>query len=71
VLGFFESIGLPELLIILAVLVMVFGAKRLPDIARSLGRSSKEFKKGMKDGAEDGERDASAPPATAAPAKAE
>jgi sec-independent protein translocase protein TatA len=52
-LGIFESIGLPELLIILAVLLLLFGAKRLPEMARSLGRSSKEFKKGMKDGADD------------------
>jgi sec-independent protein translocase protein TatA len=61
-LGIFESIGLPELLIILAVLLLLFGAKRLPEMARSLGRSSKEFKKGMKEGggAEDEEEKKSA-----------
>jgi len=50
-LGFFENIGLPELIVILAVLLLVFGASRLPEIARSLGKSGREFKKGMKEGA--------------------
>jgi sec-independent protein translocase protein TatA len=45
------SIGWPELLLILAVLLLLFGARKLPDMARSLGRSTKEFKAGMKDGA--------------------
>ena len=52
-LGFFENIGLPELIVILVVLLLVFGASRLPEIARSIGRSGKEFKKGMKEGAEE------------------
>lgn len=45
------SVGWPELVIVLAVLLLLFGAKRLPEIARSIGKSSKEFKKGMKEGA--------------------
>jgi sec-independent protein translocase protein TatA len=44
------TIGWPELLLILAVLLLLFGARKLPDMARSLGRSTKEFKAGMKDG---------------------
>ncbi len=44
------SIGWPELVIILVVLLLLFGAKRLPEIARSVGKSSKEFKKGMNEG---------------------
>ena len=41
------SFGVPELLIVLAIVVLLFGARKLPDLARSLGRSTREFKKGM------------------------
>jgi len=51
-LGLFESLGAPEILIILAVFLLLFGAKKLPELARSLGKSSTEFKKGLKEGAE-------------------
>jgi len=37
-------LGLPELLIILAVLLLIFGARRLPEIGGSLGRSMRMFK---------------------------
>lgn len=47
------SIGWPELVIVLVVLLLLFGAKRLPEIAKSIGKSSKEFKKGLKEGATD------------------
>jgi sec-independent protein translocase protein TatA len=36
---------------IVALIVFLFGAKKLPDLARSLGKSSNEFKKGMSEGA--------------------
>jgi sec-independent protein translocase protein TatA len=45
------SVGWPELLLILAALLLLFGARKLPEIARSLGKSTKEFKAGMKEGA--------------------
>lgn len=48
------SIG-PEWLVVLAIIVLLFGAKKLPDLARSLGRSSSEFKRGMKEGAAEDE----------------
>jgi sec-independent protein translocase protein TatA len=44
------NLGLPELLIVLVIVLLLFGAKKLPDLARSLGRSTKEFKQGMKEG---------------------
>lgn len=39
-----------ELLIILLIVLLVFGARKLPDLARSLGASAKEFRKGIEDG---------------------
>jgi sec-independent protein translocase protein TatA len=45
----------PELLIILAVVLLLFGARKLPDLARSLGASAKEFRKGIEQGGEEGE----------------
>jgi sec-independent protein translocase protein TatA len=45
------TLGWPELLLILAVLLLLFGARKLPEMARSLGKSTKEFKAGMKEGA--------------------
>ena len=38
------GISLPELLILLVVLLLVFGAKRLPEMGRSLGKGMREFK---------------------------
>jgi sec-independent protein translocase protein TatA len=38
------GISLPELIILLVVLLLVFGAKRLPEMGRSLGRGMREFK---------------------------
>ncbi len=41
------GLGIPELVIILVVLMLLFGAKKLPELARSLGSSVKEVRKGM------------------------
>ena len=41
------GLGYQELLLILVIVVILFGAQRLPDLARSLGSSVKEFKKGV------------------------
>jgi TatA/E family protein of Tat protein translocase len=48
-------IGTQDLLIGLALILFFFGAKRLPEIARSLGKSMQEFKKGVSGEAEEGE----------------
>lgn len=49
----FSQIGAPEILVILVVVLLLFGAARLPTLARSLGASAKEFRKGMEEGAGD------------------
>ncbi len=41
------SFGPTELLIVLAIVFLLFGATRLPKLAKSLGEASKEFKKGV------------------------
>lgn len=43
------SLGPTELLVVLAIILLLFGAKKLPDLARSLGKSTREFKHGMHD----------------------
>jgi sec-independent protein translocase protein TatA len=45
----FENIGFGELLIILVVVLVFFGAKRIPELAKGLGKGISEFKKGLKD----------------------
>ena len=47
----------PEWIVVAVVLVLIFGAKKLPELARSVGRSSSEFKKGMSEGAADSDAD--------------
>ena len=57
--------GGPELLIVAAVVLLLFGAKKLPDLARSLGRSSSEFKKGMHEGGVDEDEEETTTPSKA------
>ena len=40
------NIGVPELLLILLVVILLFGGTQLPKLARSIGQAQKEFKKG-------------------------
>ncbi|MFL6120895.1 Sec-independent protein translocase subunit TatA [Actinophytocola sp.] len=50
------NLGVPELLIIAGVIVLLFGARKLPEMARSLGKSAKAFKeetKGLRDNDKD------------------
>ena len=45
-------IGIPELLIILAIIILIFGANRLPEIGRGIGKGIRNFKDANKEGAE-------------------
>ncbi len=54
------GLGLPELLVILVIVIVLFGASRIPGIAKSLGSSAKEFRKGLDEGEDEDEDDASA-----------
>ena len=47
------NLGYGELFVILVVALLVFGAKRIPEIAKSFGRAINSFKSGMKAGLED------------------
>jgi TatA/E family protein of Tat protein translocase len=51
------GLGGPELIVILIVIAVLFGAKRLPDSARSLGRSLRIFKSEMKEMKDDDKKD--------------
>lgn len=44
------GIGTGELILILAILLLIFGATKLPKLARSIGQSAGELKKGFDDG---------------------
>jgi sec-independent protein translocase protein TatA len=44
-----RSIGLPELLVILVVAVLLFGGKKIPELAKGLGEGIRNFKGALKD----------------------
>lgn len=52
-----RNIGWPEIILILVVVVLLFGATKLPELARSIGASAKEFRKGLDEGADSDESD--------------
>ncbi len=43
-------IGIPELLIILTIIILIFGANRLPEIGRGIGKGIRNFKDATKEG---------------------
>jgi sec-independent protein translocase protein TatA len=48
-LGFFQNIGGGSFILIILVILLLFGAKRIPELARGLGRGIREFKDATKD----------------------
>lgn len=49
----FGNIGFPELLIILAIVVLLFGAKKIPEVAAGLGKGIRSFRKALKEDSDD------------------
>ena len=62
----FGNLGFTEIAILVLILVLFFGAKRIPEIGASIGKGIKEFKRGLKDETKDQDEgsDASLPPAS-------
>ena len=54
----FGNLHLGEIIIILVLILLLFGAKRLPELARNLGQGMREFRKSMSDTAEPPKSDA-------------
>ena len=55
ILSVVPTLGAPELLIILVLVLLVFGGAKLPKLARSLGQAQKEFKDGLSESASEGD----------------
>ncbi|MHC5038948.1 MAG: twin-arginine translocase TatA/TatE family subunit [Planctomycetota bacterium] len=53
VMALFGTFGMWEILIVLAIILLLFGATRIPELARSLGKGVDEFKKGIRGTPED------------------
>lgn len=54
------ALGMPgptELIIILFIILLIFGAKKLPELMRSMGKGVKEFKDGIKEGDEENKKE--------------
>jgi sec-independent protein translocase protein TatA len=58
----FGNLGFPELLIIMVVILLLFGAKRIPEIAGSMGKGIREFKKNINDATREVTSETAEPP---------
>jgi len=55
----FLNFGAPELMLILLIVLLLFGGRKLPELARSLGSSARELRKGLNDGNEKNQKQTS------------
>ena len=55
ILGFLQNIGPVQLLICVVLIALLFGGKKIPELARSLGKAKGEFKKGLSEGEKEDE----------------
>ncbi len=60
----FLDLGTPELILILAIVLLLFGGKKLPQLTKSLGESVKELRKGLSDGGHEETKQSSKPSET-------
>lgn len=65
----FLGLGTPEIILVCFVILLLFGAKRLPDLARGLGKSLSEFKKASKEAENDIRQSIEEQPKTPPPTK--
>lgn len=65
--AFIDGIGGPELLVVMFVILLLFGADRLPDLARGFGRAMREFKKATSGVEQEVRRAMAEPPPPPAP----
>ncbi|HEY8550993.1 MAG TPA: twin-arginine translocase TatA/TatE family subunit [Vicinamibacterales bacterium] len=49
----FGRLGLPEMLVILFIVILIFGASRLPDVGRGIGRGIRNFKDSLREGSKE------------------
>jgi sec-independent protein translocase protein TatA len=54
----FLDFSTPELIIILAIILLLFGSKKLPELSRSIGDSMRELRKGLSEGSHDAKTEA-------------
>ena len=69
ILALIQNMGPWQILICVAVIALLFGGKKIPEIARSLGKAKGEFKKGLADGAKESEAEEAAEKKAEEPAK--
>ena len=67
----FGNLGFPEILIIMVIVLLLFGAKRIPEIAGSMGKGIKEFKKNINEATREIEPDSPRNEARLTPAELE
>jgi sec-independent protein translocase protein TatA len=67
----FGSLGTGEILLIILLILLLFGAKKIPEVMRGLGTGMREFKRATREATEEFERLSSTEPEPVRPAKAE